>query len=135
MPFLVKGWMSTLMVPPLSCAAPAGAATTKATSAAAAAGRPIRALRVRDCTISPLRRVHYPSKQGNRAGATRDVCFNAPMFRPGGLLALVLLLLFAPSADAAITGLSAKPNPVRYGSLTTISGKATRGQPVELEAK
>src|SRR4051794_40312755 len=56
-----------------------------------------------------------------------------PMLRP--VLAVVAFLLFAPSADAAITELSAKPNPVRFGSLTTITGKATAGQPVTLEQK
>src|SRR3954454_24843956 len=58
------------------------------------------------------------------------------MLRPGGFLAVAAFLLFAaPSADAAITDLSAKPNPVKFGSLTTITGKATPGQPVDLEAK
>src|SRR3954451_25394947 len=58
------------------------------------------------------------------------------MLRPGGFLAVAAFLLFAaPSAEAAITDLSAKPNPVKFGSLTTISGKATPGQPVELAAK
>src|SRR3954468_8375284 len=51
------------------------------------------------------------------------------------VLAVAALLLFAPPADAAITELSAKPNPVTFGSLTTITGKATPGQPVELAAK
>src|SRR3954451_12121103 len=51
------------------------------------------------------------------------------------VLAVVAFLLLAPSADAAITELSAKPNPVKFGSLTTITGKATAGQPVQLEAK
>jgi hypothetical protein len=55
------------------------------------------------------------------------------MLRP--VLAVVVLLLFAGPADAAITELSAKPNPVRFGSLTSITGKATPGQPVQLEAK
>src|SRR5690349_693209 len=57
------------------------------------------------------------------------------MPRPGGLLAVVALLLFAAPAAAAITELSATPNPVRFGSFTTISGKATPGQTVELESK
>src|SRR3954465_1974856 len=55
------------------------------------------------------------------------------MLRP--VLAIAAFLLFAPSADAAITDLSAKPNPVKFGSLTTITGKATAGQPVDLAAK
>src|SRR3954470_3346416 len=56
------------------------------------------------------------------------------MFRPGGLLALALFLFFAPSADAAITA-SAKPNPVKFGSLTSIEGMASPTQPVTLEQK
>src|SRR6476661_3880825 len=64
------------------------------------------------------------------------VCFNAPMLRPGRLLlAIPLFLLFAAPAQAAFTGVSAKPNPVTYPSLTTIKGKATPGQPVQLEEK
>src|SRR3954470_22592721 len=51
------------------------------------------------------------------------------------VLATAAFLLLAPSADAAITELSAKPNPVTFGSLTTITGKATPGQPVQLEQK
>ena len=50
-------------------------------------------------------------------------------------VAVAAFLLFAPSAQAAITELSAKPNPVTFGSLTTISGKASPGQPVQLEQK
>jgi hypothetical protein len=53
------------------------------------------------------------------------------MLRPGTLLAVAAFLFFAPSAQAAITA-SAKPNPVTYGSLTTISGKATPGATVTL---
>jgi hypothetical protein len=51
------------------------------------------------------------------------------------VLAVLVFLLLAGRADAAITELSAKPNPVTYGSLTTITGKATAGQQVQLEAK
>jgi hypothetical protein len=54
------------------------------------------------------------------------------MLRPGRLLAVIAFLFFAPSAQAAITA-TAKPNPVTYPSLTTISGKATPGQTVTLD--
>src|SRR2546423_4668399 len=55
------------------------------------------------------------------------------MLRP--VLAIAAFMLFAPSAEAAITELSAKPNPVKFESLTTITGKATPDQPVQLEQK
>jgi hypothetical protein len=56
------------------------------------------------------------------------------MLRPGGLLAVAMLLLFAAPADAAITA-TAKPSQIKYNQSTTVSGKATPGQTVTLDEK